>query len=424
MTVTWYRGTTQLYTNTYTVDSSTFFADANVTAYNKIVVTFTNMTRASRFLKIYSISDGTTREFYNEEILDVDIIESNDITCSELPISEATITLMPISTIGVIFQRTLPMTIYRKKNGAYQLFGKYYISSYSTDNKKLKYKIVLSDVLSLLENQTYLGGIINAKPSVVLGELLSGYEFTYSGNDSQNLNGYLPIMNKREALRQICQAIGCLVIASETDKIKIVPRTKFYIGTLRKKNVYSYSVTQDSITTDMEYKYSYLTTTNSNTQVLFSDTISGTTTIYFSSPVYNLSITGGTIVESNINYATITGSGAVSLSGKVYEKAERVYTKSNPYAISTDLKKTLTINSTLWYSYSTYDSLSMIPFINEKVNFKTNYYYYSTDAYIMQERGYTYSDLNLGTSATLHPKNISFSLKQPSLIVNVDFDEI
>lgn len=381
------------------------------------------MTRASRFLKIYSISDGITREFYNEEIIDVDIIESSNINSSELPISEANVTLMPTSTIGVIFQRALPMEIYRRYEGDWQLFAKYYITSYSVDNKNRIYKIRLGDVLSILENQTYLGGEINTTPTALLDDLLQGFDYTYSGITTSNIVGYLPILNKREALRQVCEALGVQVVTSRSDKIRLIER---YIGSpvlINNSRLYNCQVAEDNIVTDIEYRYNYLTNSNQGNQTLFSEALNGTTTLYFSSPTYNYSISGGTLVESNCNYAVISGTGAtVTLTGRQYQKAERVYTKTNPLAVSSDLKKVLSINSTLWIESGNVNSLSLIYFIKKKLSIKVNSKLIGSGRILSMTNGYRLVDTDIVGNSK--PTTISYSLKQPSVVMNAELEMI
>lgn len=423
MTVKWYRGTTQLESRTYTVNSSIFFADANVTAYNKVVITFTNMTRLSRFLKIYSISDGIAREFYNEEIIDVDIIESTNINCEELPISEATVTLMPISTLGVIFQRTLPMEIYRKIEGEYQLFAKFYITSYTVDNKKKIYKIKLGDAISILENQTYLGGIIDTTPTELLNDLLGDFTYTYNGNNTAHIQGYLPIMNKREALRQICQVLGVQVRTARTlygEDISLIDKLNMNTIIINNSRIYNYTVAEDNIVTDIELRYNYLSQNTMGNQNLFNEALDGTTTVYFGSPTYNLSISGGTIVESNCNYAIISGTGGtVNLTGRQYQQAERVYVKENPLAVSTDIKKTLSINTTLWFAYGNYTPLTDLFFVKKKINIKLNPLLTGSNKILVMHRSY-----GIAGEQYYKPTTISYSLKQPSVVMNAELEMI
>jgi hypothetical protein len=124
-----------------------------VQAYNKIVVTIGNMTRANRFLKVFNIDDGITRTFYNDELVNADIIEEITENNKAININEAQLTILPKTTTGVLFQRTLPISIYR--NG--ELIGKYFVDASTSNTDKSMYNLKLSDYISMLNGQTYLG---------------------------------------------------------------------------------------------------------------------------------------------------------------------------------------------------------------------------------------------------------------------------
>ena len=64
MNVKWYRDTTLLEDQAYTVDDANYFCDTQVQAYNKIVITIGNMTKPNRLLKVFNIDDGITRTFF------------------------------------------------------------------------------------------------------------------------------------------------------------------------------------------------------------------------------------------------------------------------------------------------------------------------------------------------------------------------
>ena len=92
-----------------------------------------------------------------------------------------------------------------------------------------------------------------------------------------------------------------------------------------------------------------MTKKNVSTDDLFEGKINGQTTmVIFENPVFNLAITGGTIVESNCNYAIITGTASTTtLTGKEYQQAEFTQTKTNSFVVSTDIPKEEIFETTL-----------------------------------------------------------------------------
>lgn len=366
MTVTWYRDTTQLEQQTYNVDSAMYFCDTPVSVYNKIVISISNMIRPNRYLKIFNIYDGVTRNFYNEEIENLTIIEEINTNNTTLAINQASTTIFPQNSTGVQFQRTLPFMIYRNE----VLYGKFFINTSTSNTDKSLYKIKVNDWISILEGQTYLGGLYSSTAvSSIVSELLGDIPYTLDATlGSMTITGYLPILNKREALRQLAFAINAMIDTSRSDKVEIKPLPTTASHTLGKAEIVSIESTQQSITTKYSLKVKTLATTTTDAEELFNGTISGNTAVTFLSPMYDLQITGGTIVSSNINYAIITGSGAVTLTGKSYEINESQYEKTNSYTISSDIEKVQNFNTTIVSDVTT--MLNNLHFVEYKIKSK------------------------------------------------------
>ena len=366
MTVTWYRGDTQLEQQTYNVDSAMYFCDAQVSAYNKIVISISNMIRPNRYLKIFNIYDGVTRNFYNEEIENLSIIEQIDSNNTALAINEGVTDILPANTTGVQFQRTLPFMIYRNE----VLYGKFFINTSTANTDKTIYKIKVNDWISILEGQTYLGGTYSSTSiSTILSELMGDVPYTLDASlSSKTITGYLPVLNKREALRQIAFAINAMIDTSRSEAVDIKPMPSTVSQSLGASDIVSIESTQQNITTKYVLNVKTLTTTSESADVIFQDTISGTTTVLFSQPMYDLSITGGSIVSSNINYAIISGSGAVTLSGKSYEPVDNQFEKANSFAIATDIEKEQIFNTTIVSDIQT--MLNNLHFVDYKIKSK------------------------------------------------------
>lgn len=346
MSVEWYRDTTLLESQTYTVDSANYFCDTQVQAFNKVVITIGNMTKPSRFLKIYNIADGITRQFYNEELENVEIIEQITNNNKAININEASLRILPQSNTGVLFQRTLPFSIYRND----QLYGQFFIKSSTSNTNKTLYSLKVNDYISLLEGQTYLGGLYtNKNVGDLIAEVLGDLPYTLDNTlASKTVSGYLPILDKREALRQIAFTINAIVDTSRSTGIEIRPTPTTATTTLGADKIYSIETTQENITTKITLETTVLTTKNAETDNIFSEKLNGTTYIIFDNPMFNLAITGGTIVDSNCNYAILQGTGArVTLTGKEYVQAKMQASKTNPYTVTTDIEKVETYTTTL-----------------------------------------------------------------------------
>lgn len=331
-------------------------------AYNKVVITIGNMTRANRFLKIFNIADGITRQFYNDELENVEIIEQITDNNQALNINEASLRILPKLTTGVLFQRTLPFSIYRNN----ELYGKFYIDKSIANTDQTLYDITVSDYIKILEAQTYLGGLYNnITVANLIADILGDIPYTLDATlGTYTISGYLPILTKREALRQVAFITNAYIDTSRADTIKINPLPTTISATKTTADIINIETTQENITTKIELNTQQLTTKNAETDEIFNGALSGNKMIVFDAPKFNLSITGGTIVSSNINYAIISGTGAnVVLSGKTYEQYVSVASKTNAYTVSTDIEKIDSYDTTLICNdVATIDALNFIEF--------------------------------------------------------------
>ena len=205
MNVKWYRDETLLSEEDYIVDSANYFCNNEVVAFNKVVITITSTNNPYRFLKIFNISDGIIRRFYQDELENVDIIEEVSPKNESLSINNVSVSLINKNDIGILFQRTLPFKVYRDDT----LYGCFFIDTSSSNTNKTFYTISANDYIGLLEYQTHLGGIYsNIAVSTLIADILGDIPYELDENiGSKTVTGYLPIQTKREALRQVIFAL-------------------------------------------------------------------------------------------------------------------------------------------------------------------------------------------------------------------------
>lgn len=306
------------------------------------------MTKANRFLKIYNITDGLSRQFYNEELENVEIIEQITNNVEALNINEATLKILPKTTKGVMFQRTLPFSIYRNE----VLLGKFFVNTSTSNTDKTLYSLKVNDYINTLQSQTYLGGLYTNKTvSSLIAEILGSIPYTLDSTlGAKTVSGYLPIVDKREALRQVAFSVNALVDTSRSDTIQIKPLPTTIARTIPASEIVSIQTTEENISTKIELLTKSIVSKKSfDADDLFEGKLAGgTTSVIFDSPKFDLSITNGSINSSNLNYAIITGTGTTTtLKGKEYQEAESTTTKLNPYVVTTDVEKIENYETTL-----------------------------------------------------------------------------
>lgn len=134
-------------------------------------------------------------------------------------------------------------------------------------------------------------------------------------------------------------ALGAMVRTAGQSGIQIKQIDQNQLGSFGESSCYDDgSVTEDLLVTQVQVTaYDYAPSDDETT--LYEGALDGEETVEFTSPMGELSITGGTIVASNANYATISGTGDVVLTGKSYTATKTVHSWDNPNAGANDASK-------------------------------------------------------------------------------------
>lgn len=317
-------------TKTYAPDRPNYFASGLVEDYTKITCTFYGTSLPNRYLKLTEIKFGAVKIFDEDSIISAQILEEVAPTGSELTINTLEFTVYTtdfalLDPNGVYAALQQKQAINAKIDGAD--FGTFFLDEpESEDDDTTTFKCI--DFVGVIDLTNFMGGIYSGKTvSSLIGEIMTSAGVLASEYQldatlaSKTVDGYIPICTHREALQQVAFAIGAVVDCSRGKKIKIYPAPTTSSGTITHDEKFDgHKVKFTSLVTGVEvtaHKY----TVSSDTSSAFEGTLSvGTHTITFSSPYTNLSVTGGTLQESGVNYAVVnvTTAGEVKISGKQY----------------------------------------------------------------------------------------------------------
>ena len=225
-------------------------------------------------------------------------------------------TLMSETDTEYLFQKQQGMKLYNDNT----LLGSYYIDTAKRKSDKV-YEINCYDAVGILDQTKFMGGIYTGQSVTnVLEAIFEGSNINYTVDNvtaSKTIYGLIPILTKREALSWVCMATGAVADTTRSTSIDIYRLDDTVKRTIDVDSQYTgLEVENTQIVTGVKVtSYSYSTTNTS--EEIFSDTLNGTATIEFSEPYHSLSVSGGTIVESGVNYAIIRGTGStVTLTGK------------------------------------------------------------------------------------------------------------
>lgn len=345
LNVKWYRDDTMLADLDFSPDSHEYSCIHEVQKYNKIVVTFYEMSKPYRYLKLKSALYGIVRTFLPGEFRALNLLQVASPISETLEINTMKVSLNSKTSVPYMFQKKQPLSVYHDEN----LQGVFYITKSDQSGERL-YGIEASDLVDLLDKCEHFGGVYE---SITLGELVAEIVSPYPYEIEQGLEGiilpgWLPIASKRENLMQASFAARAIVDTSCSDRLRIYRASSTVKASFDEYSVFSgVRVEKSDLVTSVavaEHKF----TKSSESTELFNDTLNGAAELRFNDPVYDLAITGGEILESNANRAVIKGIGSVVLTGKKYTHATRIITKQRDDLGANDIQNVKTVkNATL-----------------------------------------------------------------------------
>lgn len=353
--INWYDANNVLKdTYTYTNEDNTnnsYRIEHGVSNYRKIEIEILK-TFPNHYAKLYSISFGL--EFVLEnELINVEVNESLSVTMQEIQSNQAVIS---INDIAQDYNKYNPQNklIYLQEgqrmevqtilpvNGVneYVPLGVFYLTSWGNPTEYTA-EFVANDLIMKLDGQ-YLRGKFyeNVSADTIIKDIFDDYNL-YVEDDAQyiiadnvkdiTLTGYIPIGSYREALQQVCFALGAMCKVNRNGKIYIyrLEETNVVetIGYDKKQYANDNETTKYNSVTVSEYSYKV----KQETQTLFEGEISGNETIVLNSMATDITITG--TYESFIAYANAIdiygASGNIVVTGKPYETYEKKVTKTN-----------------------------------------------------------------------------------------------
>ncbi len=313
-----------------------YFASIMAENYNKMVA---ELISANRFIRINHIEYGVKLIYgdeYQRKVKSATLTEEVNITSSEIPVNECKLELVDNEKL---FEITNPKSYYKylQKRQVFKVFEKiddeerfmanHYLKEW-TQTKSMLASFTLQDVLGLMSDTTFYGGMYtNITAKDLFDIVMNDFGFTNYTIDEeiQNivLTGYIGIKSHREALQQIAFACGACIDTSRSYGINIYKQvfdTSKIISKDRKLISTSHEIKQKDLVTGVSIT-THLYELEDKTSEAYKCTLEeGTHRVTFDNPYANLSITNGTIIASNCNYAdiTIATDGEVVITGNKY----------------------------------------------------------------------------------------------------------
>lgn len=267
--VQWFGDENELAHQSFEPNSATFFCAQSVALYDKVVVEFFGTAKPFRRLKLARLVYGRFIGFDQSDCISIKILQELSPLSTTLPESKLNFEINTGQNVSFMFQEKQPVRVFLGN----EVLGSFFIKS-AKQTSKHRYSIEAEDAIGVLSDIPYTDTMFetDTKAKEIVNDIL-GNEFVLEWSselEEETVKGLISAKNAREAIQQICFAIGAvchtdfssgIVIEKLKNDIAIViPDNRIYSGNSVEKsavltslNVYShqYIETQDTNGTDV-----------------------------------------------------------------------------------------------------------------------------------------------------------------------------
>lgn len=326
----WYNGQTLIVDKTYYPTGPNWILQETVDSFDKIVLELLATNNPGQFAKIQRIEIGRTVLFGADEIISARLVNEVDPSLCELTVDTMSFEMHDPQERSFLPQENQRVELLQDG----KLRASHYITS-STRKAKSNYSIRCQSSIGLL-NADFMGGLYTEKPlEELVAEILGEWEFEIDKQFAgKTVTGYLPVCSQREALQQVSFAVGALISTQDSTKMRLVPIPSTVSTKFRDSDI----LLGGNVKTAPRYarvsvkSHTYTKTDISETLMEEEELDTATATLTFAAPHYDYEITGGTILDSGVNWVNVSVSGPITLTAKTYLHTTRTHSKVNPEA--------------------------------------------------------------------------------------------
>lgn len=316
-----------------------------VTNFKKLVLEF-NQVLPHHYVKLNNIDFGIKYK-WEDEIIDLKVTESIDITANTLASNELTVSL---NNINNSFNKYNPSNRLRFLQEGQKLevensliingekesvsLGTFYLTSWGSESEYTT-KFVANDILLKLDRTFYHSKFYqNATVETIINDILSEIEgVSYEISEELKtitLTGYIPIVTYREALQQICFCVGAIAKTNRYNKIEIKRiSNKSSCETIGyDKKEFASDKENERYSSVIVTKHTY--SISSEEKEVYKGEVTGTQILLLNTPCTVTSVTGTyTSYTSYANCIEIVGaSGEITVNGKEYiDYSKNIYSE-------------------------------------------------------------------------------------------------
>lgn len=328
--VRWYRGAELLAETEGFPDSPKWAGGDAIDSFDRITIELLGTNTPESLAKIQQLTIGQLIVFGREEIISAQLVNEVDHTLGTMPVDISRFEVFSPDGLSLNPQQNQRVELYRDS----QLLASHYIES-GTRAAAGHYVLNCHSAVGRLEGD-FLGGIYDGVPAEdLLPELLDYLPVSIDPTLRRiEVTGHIPVCSRREALQQVCFAIGAMVSTSKSDVINIIPIPETGSAEFGPADIFAGSnvtVAQRVATVEVAaHRYKKANTVDT---LLEDEEIGGEDVLVtFDEPHWGYEISGGTITGSGANWITVTASGAATVTAKTYNHTTIIHRQANPDA--------------------------------------------------------------------------------------------
>lgn len=236
LNIQWYRAEELLADTDFWPDSTEYFCQQTVEAFDKLIIALYESNLPYRRAKINRITFGRNRRFGMETLRSASVIRQSDLLSAEIPVSTLDVGINDHSDLGFMFQRKQPVEVW---NDSVRL-GVFYITEHTRTAASL-YTLNCHDAWGVLDEAPFAGGYYEDASAVeILRSIIEpDFELDVSAVVDTTLSGIISPCTRREAAQQVLFAAGW-VSATDSDNgirvfaldnvLKVIGKNRVYIG--------------------------------------------------------------------------------------------------------------------------------------------------------------------------------------------------
>jgi len=299
--------------------------------------------------------------FSRQEIISANVIDEIDAIGIAMPVSTLTFKVSRSANTLSMFDGTLyarlaerlPVFCYEYIDAVNHLVGKFYLDTWKNVSAT-EVEFTAIDVIGILADTDFDGIFWSAETSLytALSQILDPINILFSIDNSltaTTVSGWIPPGTYRDALQQICFAVGAMASTSQSEVLRILPAAipaLLYSNKINTKQAKQLSIELSAIVARIEL-VSHNYTQSLVTEVIFDQLLpAGEHKIIFEKPYYNIVIDG--LGYTQVVLATQNGDYVGTQNGDYLEAGGEYNFGTNSVYIYLSASATITITGTLW----------------------------------------------------------------------------